>query len=89
MSRGLNVKKGEKEEIWLSSMSKAQGYDRRKKNTQNATKNFDYTTIADLFLRTVTWGNDSHAPIWCGLTDLRDPNLPTYHNSRVIKRTHI
>ena len=25
----------------------------------NATKNFDYTTIADR-LRTVSWGNDSH-----------------------------
>ena len=28
-------------------------------NTKNATKNFDYTTIADR-LRTVSWGNDSH-----------------------------
>ena len=26
---------------------------------KNATKNFDYTTIADR-LRTVSWGNDSH-----------------------------
>ena len=27
---------------------------------KNATKNFDYTTIADR-LRTVSWGNDSHS----------------------------
>ena len=27
--------------------------------TQNATKNFDYTTIADR-LGTISWGNDSH-----------------------------
>ena len=26
---------------------------------KNATKNFDYTTIAD-WLRTISWGNDSH-----------------------------
>ena len=35
----------------------------RKKNknvtTQNATKNFDYTTIADQ-LRTVNWSDESH-----------------------------
>ena len=30
-----------------------------KMTTQNATKNFDCTTIADR-LRTVSWGNDSH-----------------------------
>ena len=29
-------------------------------NTKNATKNFDYTMIADQ-LRTVGWGNDSHS----------------------------
>ena len=31
--------------------------------TQKATKNFDYTTIADR-LRTVSWSNKS--PNWCG-----------------------
>ena len=29
-------------------------------NTKNATKNFDYTTIADR-LRTVSWSNSSHS----------------------------
>ena len=32
---------------------------KQRDNTENATKNFDYTTIADR-LRTVSWGNDSH-----------------------------
>ena len=32
---------------------------KQRDNTKNATKNFDYTTIADR-LRTVSWGNDSH-----------------------------
>ena len=31
---------------------------KQRDNTKNATKNFDYTTIADR-LRTVSWGNDS------------------------------
>ena len=39
---------------------------------KNATKNFDYTTIADR-LRTVTWGNSSHStcvvkPVYEGST---------------------
>ena len=33
-------------------------------NIQNATQNFDYTTIADR-LRTVSW-SDSSQPHWCG-----------------------
>ena len=45
-------------------------------NKKNATKNFDYTTIADR-LRTVSWGNDSHPTGW--LNGLRDPKLPTNH----------
>ena len=53
----------EKEEIWLSPMTKAPTpIEKIQKATwkhQNATKNFDYTTIADR-LRTVSWGNDSH-----------------------------
>ena len=32
---------------------------KQRDSTKNATKNFDYTTIADR-LRTVSWGNDSH-----------------------------
>ena len=32
---------------------------KQRDNTKIATKNFDYTTIADR-LRTVSWGNDSH-----------------------------
>ena len=32
---------------------------KQRDNIKNATKNFDYTTIADR-LRTVSWGNDSH-----------------------------
>ena len=54
---------------------------------KNATKNFDYTTIADRLL-TVSWGNDSH-PTGVVKPVLRDPNLPTNHKSRVIKKTHL
>ena len=39
------------------------------KTFKNATKTFDYTTIADR-LRTVSWSNSSQ-PNWCGLTGLR------------------
>ena len=53
----------EKEEIWLSPMTEAltptEKFKKQRDNTKNATKNFDYTTIADR-LRTVSWGNDSH-----------------------------
>ena len=53
----------EKEEILLSPMTEAltptEKYKKQRDNTKNATKNFDYTTIADR-LRTVSWGNDSH-----------------------------
>ena len=52
----------------------------------NATKNFDYTTIADR-LSTVSWSNKLSN--WYGQTGLRVPNLPTNRKSRVIKRTHI
>ena len=52
-----------KEEIWLSPMTEAltptEQSKKQRDNTKNATKNFDYTTIADR-LRTVSWGNDSH-----------------------------
>ena len=59
----LNSILREKEEIWLSPMSEAltptEKSKKQRDNTKNATKNFDYTTIADR-LRTVSWGNDSH-----------------------------
>ena len=41
----------EKEEIWLSPMTEAltptEKSKKQRDNTKNATKNFDYTTIAD------------------------------------------
>ena len=53
----------EKEEILLSPMTKAPTPSKKSKKAtwqhKNATKNFDYTTIADR-LGTVSWGNDSH-----------------------------
>ena len=52
-----------KEEIWLSPVTKTPTpTEQSKKATwqhKNATKNFDYTTIADR-LRTVSWSNSSH-----------------------------
>ena len=48
--------------IWLSPMTKTHTPTEKKKagwQNTNATKNFDYTTIADR-LRTVSWGNDNH-----------------------------
>ena len=57
------VFKEEKEEIWLILMTKAPTPTEKSKeqrdNITNATKNFDYTTIADR-LRTVSWSNTSH-----------------------------
>ena len=53
-------------------------------NTNNATKKIDYTAVADR-LRTVSWSNYGHPT---GVVNLvHGPNLPTNHNSRVIKRT--
>ena len=55
-------------------------------NTNNATKQFDYTAGADR-LRTVKWSNYGHPT---GVVNLvYGPNLPTDRNSRVIKRTHV
>ena len=53
-----------KEDIWLSPMTKTHTPTEKSKkerdNTKNpATKNFDYTTIADR-LRTVSWSKNSH-----------------------------
>ena len=64
-----------------TEMSKGQS-----ENTNNATKKFDYTAIADR-LRTVSWSNYRH-PI--GVDNLGyGPNLPNPCNSRVIKRSKI
>ena len=50
----------EKEEIWLSPMTFSTESSKKSNVTsQNAIKNFGYTTIADR-LRTVSWSNDSH-----------------------------
>ena len=55
-------------------------------NTNNATKKFDYTAVADR-LRTVSWSNYGHPT---GVVNLvYGPNLPTNRNSIVIKRTHV
>ena len=56
--------KEKKEEFWLSPMTKAPTSTEKKSkkqrdNTKNATKNFDYTTIADR-IRTASWSNSSH-----------------------------
>ena len=53
----------QKEDIWLSPMTKAPTPTEKSKkqhdNTARPPKNFDYTTIADR-LGTVSWSNDSH-----------------------------
>ena len=53
----------EKEEIWLSPMTKAptptELSKRQSDNTNKATKKFDYTAVADR-LRTVSWSNYGH-----------------------------
>ena len=53
-------------------------------NIQNATKKFDYTSIADR-----PWmvsRSNSSKPHSCGQTGLRALNLPTNRNSRVINK---
>ena len=61
MYNGSKIKK--KEYIWLSHMTKAPTPTEKSKKAmwqhKNATKNFDYKTIADR-LRTVSWRNNSH-----------------------------
>ena len=55
-------------------------------NTNNATKKFEYTAVADR-LRTVSWSNYGHQT---GVVNLVfGSNLPAPGNSRVIKRTHV
>ena len=82
--------KEKKEEIWLSPMTKAPtpaGMPKgQSDNTNNATKKFDDTAVADR-LRTVSWSNNDHPT---GVVNLvYGPNLPTPRNSRAIKRTHV
>ena len=83
-------KSEKKEEIWLSPMTKAPTPTEMSKgqsdNTNNATKKFNYTAVADQ-LRTVSWSNYSHPT---GVVNLvYRPNLPSLCNSLVIKRTHV
>ena len=55
-------------------------------NTNNATKRFDHTAVADR-LKTVSKSKYSHPT---GVVNLvYGPNLPTPRNSRVIERTHV
>ena len=65
----------------LTEMSKGQS-----DNTNNATKKFDNTAVADRH-RTVSWSNYDHLT---GVVNLvYGPNLPTPCNGRVIKRAHV
>ena len=80
----------EKEEIWLSPMTKAPTPTEMSKgqsdNTTKRHKKFDYTAVVDR-LRTVSWSNYGHPT---GVINLvYGPNLPTPRNNRVIKRTHV
>ena len=55
-------------------------------NTNNATKKFDNTAVADR-LRTASWSNYGHPT---GMVNLvYGPNLPSPRNSRVVKRTRV
>ena len=83
-------KASENEDIWLSPMSKAPTPTEKSKKQRESTKTPPKTSITQR-LRT-DFGRSVRVTIatqlvW--LTGLRDPNLPTYHKSRVIKRTHI
>ena len=61
-----NYSQEKKEEIWLSPMTNAPTLTEKSKkqrdNIKNATKNYDYTTIADR-LRTVSWSNSSYPTV--------------------------
>ena len=62
----MNLSKKKKEETWLSPIAKDPTPTEKSKkqhdNIKNATKNFDYTTIADR-LRTVSWSNPTVTPL--------------------------
>ena len=55
----IRAKQEKKEEIRLNPVTKTHTPTEQSKKHKNATKNFDYTTIADR-LRTVSWSNSSH-----------------------------
>ena len=58
----------------------------KRDNTNNATKKFDCTAVADR-LRMVSWSNYGHPT---GVVNLvYGPNLPTPCNNRVIKRSNL
>ena len=44
--------------LWQKTLIPTEKSKKQRDNTKNATKNFDFTTIADR-LMTVSWGNDS------------------------------
>ena len=79
-----------KEDICLIPVTKAptptEKSKKQRDDIKNATKNFDYTTIADR-LRTVSRVTAVTQLVW--FTGLRAHNLPTNRNRRVIKRKHI
>ena len=62
-----------KDEIWLSPNTNARTPTNESKKAtwqhNNATNNFDYTTIADR-LKTVSWRNDSLVWLTCYMTDV-------------------
>ena len=75
-----------KEELWLSPMTKAPTPAEISKgqsdNTNNATKKFDYTAVADR-LRTVSWSSYGHPT---GVVyRFYMARLPTHRNSRAIE----
>ena len=84
--------KEKKEEIWLSPVTKAPTPTEKSKkqcdNIKNATKNFDYTTIADR-LRTVSWSNSNHPTGMVKPVYERSTFQLTAKASCVIKRAHI
>ena len=61
----FDINNREKEEIWLSPMTEAltptEKSKKQRENTKNATKNFDYTTIADWQSNSMTVGD--HEPL--------------------------
>ena len=57
---------------------------KKQRDNINATKNFDYTTIADRF-STVSWSNSS-SPTGVVKPVYDHSTIPTNRNSRVIKR---
>ena len=82
MRKLIRVKE-KKEEIWLSPMTKAPTPAEISKgqsdNTNNATKKFDYTAVADR-LRTVGWSNYGHPTIWRQIDGVLSEKPKNTHN---------